>query len=184
MKRTAKIVSVVLIVMLVFAFAACKKEQNTVSKDDYIGKPFDKDFDMAVKIDGKAYPVRVDSSEVLKALGDDYEMDQVVSCVYDGYDKTFTYKGIVVSTVPDGDKDIIEMFTVNGEGYLTTRDIGVGSTRDEVIKAYGDKYYDDGYYLTYSESGDESNIADMRIQFCFENDVVTEFFIYSPSYSN
>ena len=150
---------------------------------DYAGKPFSNDFDMAVIIDGKTYHVRVDSADVLAALGDDREEDQSISCVYDGYDKTFTYDGIVVSTVPVDGKDVIEMFTITGPAYTTTRNITVGATRDEVISAYGDKYFDDGY-LTYTESGTDADISEMRIQFSFEDDVVSEIFVYSPSYSN
>ena len=116
-------------------------------------------------------------------LGDGYEYGETVSCVYEGYDKTYTYPDIVVSTVPDGDTDIIEMFTINGKSASTTRNITVGATKEEVIAAYGDNYWDDGY-MNYTESGDENNISEMRIQFELENDVVKHIFIYSPSYSN
>ena len=165
------------------ATEAAETQNVTGYTGDIMGKPFDNDSDMAVVIDGKWYPVRVDSAEVLSVLGDDCKKDETISCVYDGYDKTFTYDGIVVSTVPDGGVDIVEMFTITGGDYTTTRNIGVGATRDEVIAAYGENYWDDGY-LTYTESGDENNISEMRIQFLLENDVVTEINIYSPSYSN
>ncbi len=138
---------------------------------------------MAVVINGKAYPVRVDSAEVLSVLGDGYTYGETVSCVYDGYDKTFAYDGITVSTVPDGGSDIIEMFTITGAAYTTTRGITVGATRDEVIAAYGENYFDDGY-LTYTESGNMDNISEMRIQFLFDGDAVSEIYVYSPSYSN
>lgn len=151
--------------------------------EDMTGKPFSNDFDMAVVIDGKTYPVRVDSAEVLSALGTDCKEDQTISCVYDGYDKTFTYEGITVSTVPVDGKDIIEMFTITGPAYATTRNITVGASREEVIAAYGEKYFDDGY-LTYTESGTDADISEMRIQFEFEGDTVSNIFIYSPSYSN
>ena len=150
---------------------------------DFAGKPFSNDFDMAVMIGGKAYPVRVDSAEVLGVLGTDCEKDETISCVYDGMDKTFTYDGIIVSTVPVDGKDIIEMFTIKSSEYTTTRNITVGATREEVIAAYGENYWDDGY-VTYTESGDENDISEMRIQFLFENDVVSEIYIYSPSYAN
>lgn len=150
---------------------------------DMTGKPFSNEADMAVVINGKAYPVRVDSAEVLSVLGDGYTYGETVSCVYDGYDKTFAYDGITVSTVPDGGADIIEMFTITGPAYTTTRGITVGATRDEVIAAYGENYFDDGY-LTYTESGNMDNISEMRIQFLFDGDAVSEIYVYSPSYSN
>ena len=105
----------------------------------------------------------------------------MVSCVYDGKDKTFAYDGITVSTVPVDGKDVTEMITITGGDYATLRGIGVGSTIDEVKAAYGEKWFDDGY-LTYSISGDETDIHSERIQFEYSGDTVTRIFIYSPSY--
>ena len=152
--------------------------------DYHAGQPFDEAFDMAIIYNGVKYPVRVDSAEILAALGDGYEYNESISCVYNGYDKTFQYENITVSTVPDGDTDIIEMFSIFGGDFVTARNIGVGATRDEVTAAYGDNFFDDGYYLTYTKSADPENIGEMRIQFVFTDDVVTEIYVYSPSYSN
>ncbi|MBO4562296.1 MAG: hypothetical protein J5772_01650 [Clostridia bacterium] len=209
MKTLTKVLAVILVIMLSAAFIGCNDKpdpaaepteapQNTQSaenteapadteppKQDYhTGEPFDDDFDMAIIVNGVTYHVRVDSAEILAALGDDYEYNESISCVYNGYDKTFEYENITVSTVPDGDTDIIEMFSLFGGEYVTARNIGVGATREEVIEAYGDNFFDDGYYLTYTKSGDPENIAEMRIQFVLTDDVVTEIYVYSPSYSN
>ena len=191
MKKNARVIAILLTVILMLALAACsgtsgdpKPSETDQGAAQEAGAPFSNASDMAIVYDGKTYPVRVDCTEVLAALGDDYRYSESLSCVYEGYDKTYTYNGIAVSTVPVDGKDVIEMFSIVGEGFTTARGIGVGATRDEVIKAYGEKYYDDGYYLTYTESADPSKINDMRIQFHFDNDVVTEIFVYSPSYSN
>ena len=202
MKKLRNIIAFVLVLSMALALSACGTENTPKTPDntesavteptkepdggstaDFAGKPFTNDFDMAVIIDGKTYPVRVDSAEVLAALGDNCEKDETISCVYDGYDKKFTYDGIIVSTVPVDGKDVIEMFTITGPAYTTTRNITIGATRDEVIAAYGEKYFDDGY-LTYTESGTDEDISEMRIQFAFEGDAVSEIYVYSPSYSN
>ena len=77
------------------------------------------------------------------------------------------------------------MITITGGGYTTLRGIGVGigvfSTIGEVKAVYGEKWFDDGY-LTYSISGDETDIHSERIQFEYSGDTVTRIFIYSPSY--
>lgn len=187
-----KVFALLLALCMILAFAACTGTNPSgdpsgspagESPEDLIGKPFSAKKDMAVIINGKTYPVRVDSADVLSVLGSEYEYGETISCVYDGYDKTFAYDGITVSTVPDGEKDIIEMFTITGSKYTTARNITVGATREEVIAAYGEKYFDDGY-LTYSESADINNISEMRIQFLFDGDTVSEIYVYSPSYSN
>lgn len=185
MKNTVKIISIMLCLLLCAAFFGCKKEDKPAeTPEDLTGKPFSNSVDMGVVIDGTAYMVRVDSAEVLSKLGEGYKYAETISCVYEGYDKTFTYDGIVVSTVPVDGKDVVEMFSVTGGDYKTVRGVGIGATREEVIKAYGEKFFDDGYYVTYTESGDPENISEMRIQFRFVDDILTEYYVYSPSYSN
>ena len=184
MKKLSSIFAILLAVIMLASFAACgEKKPAPDNTEELAGKPFNDELDMAVVVNGKKYPVRVDSAEILKDLGEGYEYGETVSCVYNGYDKTFTYDDIIVSTVPDGETDIIEMFTIKGKGASTTRGITVGATKDEVIAAYGENYWDDGY-MNYTQSGDENNISENRVQFLLENDVVTQIFIYSPSYSN
>lgn len=161
-------------IALCLIMAACSPGGSTLS-----GAFTDKD--LGVAIGGKTYYLREDSSALISALGEGYEYSEMVSCVYDGKDKTFAYDGITVSTVPVDGKDVTEMITLTGGGYTTLRGIGVGSTIDGVKAAYGEKYFDDGY-LTYSISGDETDIHSERIQFEYSGDTVTRIFIYSPSY--
>lgn len=151
------------------------------AENELAGKPFNNDLDMSVVIDGVKYPVREDSKKVLGVLGGDYMLEQRISCVYEGDDKTFTYDGIIVSTVPINGKDIVEMFTITGGDYTTARGIGVGASMDEVVAAYGENYWDDGY-INYTESANPENISEMRIQFLFDGGKVSEIYIYSPSY--
>lgn len=149
------------------------------------GSAFKEDADMALVINGKTYAVRTDSAPVISVLGEDYAYEETVSCIYEGYDKTFNYGDITVYTVPVDDQDIIEMFTVTGGDYATPRGIKVGSTRQDVLTAYGENFTsDDGYYLTYTEDGNPENFSAMRVMFRMENDKVVEFSVYSPSYSN
>ena len=156
-------------------------ETQGTGENEFAGKPFSNDFDMSVVINGVKYPVREDSEKVLGVLGSDYILEEMISCVYDGNDKTFTYDGIIVSTVPIDGKDIVEMFTITGGDYTTARGIGVGATMSEVVAAYGENYWDDGY-INYTESANPENISEMRVQFFFDGDKVSEIYIYSPSY--
>ncbi len=182
LKKALCAVFAAMLAISAMSLTACGKQNNLATADDYMGKPFNNDFDMAVVVNGATYHVRTDSASVLDQLGNEYEYYEVVSCVYNGYDKEFEYEGISVCTVPVDGKDIIEQFKITGGDYSTVRGIKIGSTRDEVIAAYGDAFYDDGWYMTYSESNDPNNIRDMRIQIHLVDGVVTELFIYSPSY--
>ena len=137
--------------------------------------------DLGVSIGGKVYYLREDSAPVLKALGDDYEYSEMVSCVYDGKDKTYIYPGIIVNTVPVGGKDIIEMFTLTDATYTTLRGAKVGDAVSSLAGLYGEDYFDDGY-ITYSLTNDPVDIQAERIQFEPTGDVVGTIYIYSPSY--
>ena len=132
-------------------------------------------------VDGKTYYLREDSTEILEALGDDYDYSEMVSCVYDGKDKTYTYAGITVSTVPVDGRDIIEMFTLTDDTYTTLRGIKVGDSRGDVIAAYGEEYFDDGW-LNYTLTNDPADVQAERIQFEMDGDTVAAIYIYSPSY--
>lgn len=150
---------------------------------DYMGKPFDETFDMAIVYDGHTYPVHCDAAELIAALGDDYEYGETISCTREGYEKTYEYDGLRIDTLPAGDNDIVGLFVITGPEFKTPRNITVGATRDEVIAAYGDKYFDDGYHV-YTKSNDPANIGEMRIQIVFENDIAVEINVYAPDYSN
>lgn len=161
-------------IALCLIMAACSNSPAALSGD------FGED-DLGISIGGSAYYLREDSAPLIEALGADYEYSEMVSCVYDGKDKTYAYDGISVSTVPVDGKDIIEVITLTSAEYSTLRGAKVGDTLDAVKAVYGDKWFDDGY-LTYSLSADETDIHSERIQFEYSADTVTRIFIYSPSY--
>lgn len=161
-------------VMLALLIAACGAKTGTPEG------AFSKD-DLGIETGGNTYYLREDSAELLSALGDGYEYSEVVSCVYDGKDKTYEYPGLTVGTVPVDGRDVTEVITLKDGTYATLRGAKVGDTTDEVKALYGDGWFDDGY-LTYSLSGDKTDIHSERIQFEYANDVVTRIFIYSPSY--
>ncbi len=161
---------------------ACERTTNDSDAWDYVGQPFTNSKDMAAIVNGVTFHVRTDSADVLRVLGNEYDYSEVMSCVYDGYDKQFIYDGITVCTVPVDGVDVIEQFIITGGDYSTARNIKVGSTLDEIVAAYGEDYFDDGY-VTYTESNDPANITEWRIQFYLVDGVVQEIYIYSPSYS-
>jgi len=170
-----KLLPIVLAIALCLAFAACGGAPAGAPSGSFSEK------DLGFGLDGKTYYLREDSAELIKALGDGYEYSEVVSCVYDGKDKTFEYPGVTVGTVPVDGADVTECITLTDGTYSTLRGAKVGDTIEAVKAPYGDGWFDDGY-LTYSLSGDSGDIHSERIQFEYANDAVTRIFIYSPSY--
>ncbi|MBQ4611608.1 MAG: hypothetical protein IJB30_07695 [Clostridia bacterium] len=137
--------------------------------------------DLGLEIAGETYFLRTDSAPLIEALGEGYEYSEMVSCVYDGQDKTFAYPGLTVNTVPVEGKDIIEMLTLTDGTYATLRGCRVGDSREAVISAYGEEYFDDGY-INYTLTNDPADIQAERIQFEMSGDTVSAIYIYSPSY--
>ena len=187
MKNHVRLIALAAAMLIACAFIAGCSGKKTDNDAQAIapGSAFKDSRDMAVVVNGVTYPVRVDSANVLSALGNDYDYFETVSCVYKGYDKSFEYDDIKVSTVPVDDVDIIEMFTITGGDHSTPRGIKVGASRRDVLTAYGENYTsDDGFYITYTENGDPDDYSAMRIMFKMEGDTVTEICVYSPSYTN
>ncbi len=138
--------------------------------------------DLGVSIDGKIFYLREDASAVLAALGEDFEYSEMVSCVYDGKDKTYIFDGITVNTVPVDGKDLVEMFTLTSDKYQTLRGASVGDALSAVRACYqGAAEFDDGY-LTYSLTADMEDVNAERIQFEYTGETVEKVYIYSPSY--
>ena len=74
------------------------------------------------------------------------------------------------------------MITITSDNYTTLRGITVGATLDDIVAAYGDKYFDDGY-ITYTYDNDPENYNTERLQSELDDSgKVATIYIYSPSY--
>lgn len=60
-----------------------------------------------------------DMAEVQAALGESLDYSQTKSCLYDGYDKVYTYDQIIITTYPKENRDYVggmEIFWRNRKG--------------------------------------------------------------------
>lgn len=137
--------------------------------------------DLLFTADGESFALWTDAAPLLEALGGDYEYKEAISCVYDGYDKTFDYGDVVVYTNPDGEKDLINEIIVYSGRYPTARGVAVGDTLAGVTAAYGDRYKDDGGIVTYILSGDSDDLASPRLLFDLTSGAVSYIDYYYPS---
>lgn len=108
---------------------------------------------LQLKINGKLYGLDENVRPLLRTLGaKDYKVESSQSCAYDGLDKSYTYTYLkdgkvgkcIISTVPivKGEDNICEINirTVIDAEVETSKGIKLGSSRNDVEKAYG-KYY-------------------------------------------
>ena len=79
-----------------------------------------------------------DMAEVLEALGEANSYFEAASCAFDGLDKTYTYSGFVITTRPDGDRDLVNSILLTDDSVATAEGIYIGSSQADVLAAYGD----------------------------------------------
>ncbi len=91
-----------------------------------------------------------DSSAALSALGKESSYDEVdIGCGNNEVGKVYSYSGFKIQTYPDNSKDYIDTVTITNDSVSTPEGITIGSSRDDVIKAYGDGYTEKSNGIVY-----------------------------------
>mgnify|MGYP003564147342 CR=1 FL=1 len=115
--------------------------------------------DMEIGINNKAKPV-------LEALGEPKNYFEAKSCAFDGMDRIYTYSGVDITTYTEGDSDeFVFAILFLDDSVKTTEGILLGSEKEDVIAAYGEKYEKSQNQLTYKDN-------DTKLSFIFEGDEV------------
>jgi len=141
--------------------------------------------DMGITVDGTWYPILQDAAPLISALGSDYELFADPSCLFEGEDKSFDYAACTVLTNPDGEKDIWYIIELKDGTYSTARGIHVGSKKDELIAAYGEKYYmESDYQMVYSISGVKGDLTSPCIICDLQGERISKISIYYPTNTN
>ena len=167
--KSVKIAMMLVVVMLLsFAAVAC-------------GGGEEKSNMFSLTIDGVEITGNTKVQQYLDKLGNDYQYSESISCAYDGLDKIYTYDNFSIYTYPDGDQDYVLEVEVLGGNYETGKGIKIGSSRADVIKAYGDKYLEDGILLYYNKTNNANDKTEPMIYFVMENDKVASFGIVGKS---
>ena len=156
-----KILLVLLAVLILFSCAACGSE-----KAGSFGAK-----DISLVVNGKAVTTDMSVADILSILGSDYDYAEAVSCVYEGMDKTYTYSEAILYTYPDGDEERLMELYCSGDDVKTSRGIGLGASRDDVIAAYGEPTSEFGITMSYEleASGD---MLPASLYFLIRNDTV------------
>lgn len=139
--------------------------------------------DLLFVVNGQSFALMTDVTPLLKALGDDYEYSEAISCVYEGYDKTYTYGGgdIYIYTNPIEGVDVINEIIVYSDQYPTAKGIAVGASLEDVVAAYGGDYINNNGVVTYIESGDADDLASPRLLLDMNSDQVASIDYYYPT---
>ena len=172
----------------IFVLALCALMLMTcaIAESDWTapapGDPFGLEGDVGLYIDGTWFPILNYFDDLQAALGEPLDMMSAPSCAFKGDDKEFVYDGMSVYTNPLGEKDVWMEAYITGGDWTTPHGIGIGSTRDDILAAYGDGFYSDSdEMMTYSVSGDPDDYSSPCIMFTLEDDIVTCIDIYYPT---
>ena len=96
-----------------------------------------------------------DTSEFLDKLGEPDNYAESTSCAFEGLDKIYSFKGFDLYTYPDGDKDRVSSVYFTDNSAKTPTGIGLGSTVDELLEAYGNDYTEEWEVYTYTKDKTE-----------------------------
>lgn len=136
--------------------------------------------DLLFTAGGAAFALRSDVAPLLAALGEDYDYSEAISCVFEGFDKTYDYGDVAIYTNPDGKADLINEIIVYSERYPTAKGVAVGSSRTDVVAAYGEPHIDDNGIYTYVD-GDPADLANPRLLIDLTEGTVAWIDYYYPT---
>lgn len=121
--------------------------------------------DFAAIVKGITIPLKGDMSAYTPQLGEPDEFGSARSCVEAGDDKVYTYGGVVIYTYITNGIDVISLIEITGSEALPS-EIHIGSTKADVIAAYGSAYTEEGTELLYE-------LGDMTIGLQMSGDTVS-----------
>jgi len=105
------------------------------------------------------------------ALFEPTEIFEAPSCAFEGMDRILYYNGFNINTYPINGTDYILSIVFTDDSVQTSEGIWLGSSREDVLVAYGTPDLDAGNSIKYTRGG-------MSLNFVIENDTVTDVMYY------
>ena len=105
-------------------------------------------------------------SELLNGIGDPVSYEESPSCLYQGLDKDYTYPGFKLRTYPENEVDYVLNVCFTDDSVATPEGIMLGSSRNDVINAYGTSFAEQNGNVVYVKENTE-------LRFRFDGDSVS-----------
>lgn len=148
-----KLLCSLLALVLVISLCACgngAKNTDTNSQPTSAEKGESNTEKDGFKISGQMLQIGMNLTEdVLKNLGTPTDVQTAPSCHFDGEDTIYVYEAYTLYTYADGDKNVLYLIELTGEGVSTPEGIKIGSACDEVKNIYGNPTEETEGYYTY-----------------------------------
>jgi len=122
--------------------------QNNDAADDTATKD-QQAVGFSFEYNGVKVPLNVEAAPVVEALGEQTDYFEAASCAFQGLDKFYYYSGFELDTYPLDGVDYISSVVFSDDSVSTVEGIYIGSTLEEIIKAYGENYTEESGLYTY-----------------------------------
>ncbi len=162
-----RIITLMLIMAMAFSFAACGGDGGKAPEAE---SKSNSKYTFAYK--GNALPMNGEFAPIHEKLGEESKYFEATSCAFEGLDKTYTYDGIEIVTYPVEDKDFISSVRILDNSVSTPEGITIGSTKEQVIAAYGEDYEDVVGQWNYTD-------GDAELSIIFKGDEVLSISYYA-----
>jgi hypothetical protein len=131
-----------------------------------------------ITVNGKTLKLGENESRLEEVFGKPLNVEEAVSCMFDGFDKTYTFESCTVFTFPaeDGSGNVIDEVWFSGDNVPELiKGIGIGSSKADVVKVLGDKYFMQGEAMMVynAENSAEKYDSLPMLYFMIESDAVT-----------
>ncbi|MBQ4141186.1 MAG: hypothetical protein IJD70_07605 [Clostridia bacterium] len=156
--RSIKILSTILSILLIaVCFASCGGGGDIVLPDESDEVTTGSSQTNAYAFVYKSTNVipHTKMSEVLSGIGEPTSYEESNSCYYQGLDKDYTYPGFKLRTYPVDGVDYVLNVCFTDDSVTTPEGIMLGSTRDEVIAAYGSSFTEENGNTIYTKGKTE-----------------------------
>lgn len=163
-----KIIISLLLAMVITLFSGCAEKKTASSGEQNL--KFGE-----IGINDVVFSVRTSFDKIKDALGEPVKYQESKSCLYDGFDKTYQYSDIIVSTYPLEGKEYISSITILNETKSISYNcnVKIGDSMDEA------KAKLKGKELLTSSNCYQLEETDRGFAFYFEGESVSKIEIYS-----
>ncbi len=124
-----RILVLVLILLSVFALSSCNGESEP---PENLGEGY------AFKTEGVTIQIAAETAPILASLGKELDYTESNSCYFTGKDKIYTYAGFEIHTYPTATGDHVNRVVLLDDTVETEEGIRIGSSKAEVLTAYGE----------------------------------------------
>ena len=143
-----KMLALTMGLLLILALASCNGTQgdggNATQPDYYI-----EHIGVRIEVGADAMPTIIRLGQYTREVGE--------ACGTDEMDVIYTFSGFEIETHVKGEDEYIRLIKLLDDSITTPEGITIGSTRDDVVKAYG-KSYKEGSGGAIRYEGAKSNI--------------------------